>query len=334
MTPPERRGARALQITLGVAISAALVWYAFRDTPFSEVWSIIATVRVIPVFIAVIVATLPFALRVPRWKLLLRHENGSAIDTGPMWNAVAIGFAANNVLPLRAGELLRVAAISRLAPVSFAAALSSVAVERVIDGLVAVALLGIGLVSGGLADSSGMGAKAEMIGIVCILAIVAAIIAAWRRDHVLRLLTRILPSGRFTTRFVSFIDHVLQGLSALRDPRRAMPVILWSIAIWLVNGTAFYIMFKALGFTVPFTGALVVQGAAMIGIAVPSTPGFVGVLETAIYGALLLYGVDQAHGLAYGILYHLTTFVPITLFGAFAAIQTGTALRTPSEPAP
>ena len=329
MTPPERRGARALQITLGVAISAALVWWAFRKTPFSEVWAIIETVHVVPVLIAVTIATLPFMLRVPRWKLLLRHDDGSAIATRPMWNAIAIGFAANNVLPLRAGELLRVAAITRLAPVSFAAALSSVAVERVIDGLVAVTLLGIGLVSGGLADSSGMGGKTELIGLVCILAMIAAIIAAWRRDDVLRLLARMLPSGRFAVRFLSFVDHVLQGLSALRDPRRAMPVILWSIAIWLVNGTAFYIMFKALGFTVPFTGALVVQGAAMIGIAVPSTPGFVGVLETAIYGALLLYGVDQAHGFAYGILYHVTTFVPITLLGAFAAVQTGTELRTP-----
>jgi hypothetical protein len=329
VTPPDRRGARALQIGLGVAISAALVWYAFRKTPFSEVWGIIAAVRVAPVILAVVLATVPFALRVPRWKLLLRHDDGRPIATLPMWRAVAMGFAANNVLPLRAGEILRVAAISRLAPVSFAAALSSVAVERVIDGLVAVSLLGLGLVSSHLETSSGMGAKAETIGIACLVVIVAAIAAAWRREDAIRLMTRLLPSGRFATRLTEFADHVLRGLSALRDPRRAVPVILWSVAIWMVNGAAFYVMFKAFGFDVPFAGALVVQGAAMIGIAVPSTPGFVGVLETAIYGALLLYGVDQAHGLAYGILYHVTTFVPITLLGAFAAINTGTKFRTP-----
>ena len=327
--PPERRSARALQIALGVAISAGLVWYAFRKTPFSEVWSIITTAHVVPVVIAVILATIPFALRVPRWKLLLRHEDGSAIATRPMWNAVSIGFAANNVLPLRAGEFLRVAAISRLAPVSFAAALSSVAVERVIDGLIAVSLLGIGLVSGHLEASSGMGSKAEIIGIACLAVIVAAILAAWRREQVIRLATTLLPSGKLSTRLITFADHVLQGLSALRDPRRAVPVVLWSVAIWLVNGAAFYVMFKAFDFNVPFTGALVVQGAAMIGIAVPSTPGFVGVLETAIFGALLLYGVDQAHGLAYGILYHVTTFIPITLLGATAAVATGTELRSP-----
>jgi uncharacterized protein (TIRG00374 family) len=329
VTQPERRGARALQIGLGVVISAALVWWAFHKTPFSEVWSIIETARVAPMAIAVILATLPFALRVPRWQLLLRHDDGSAISTQSMWNAIAIGFAANNVLPLRAGEFLRVAAINRLAPVSFATALSSVAVERVIDGLVAVTLLGIGLVGGHLQASNGMGDKAVIIGVACLVAILLAILAAWRRADALRLLEWLLPSGPIAGKLVGFVDSVLRGLSAMRDPRRAVPVLLWSVAIWLVNGAAFFVAFKAFGFDVPFTGALVVQGAAMIGIAVPSTPGFVGVLETAIYGALLLYGVDQPHGLAYGMLYHVTTFIPITLMGAIAAVKTGTQLRTP-----
>jgi hypothetical protein len=329
--PPEHRGARALKIGLGVAISAALVWWAFRKTQFSEVWSIITTAHVAPVLLAVVLATIPFALRVPRWKLLLRHEDGTAIATRPLWSAIAIGFAANNVLPLRAGEFLRVAAISKLAPVSFASALSSVAVERALDALVAVSLLGIGLVSGHLAASSGMGSKAEVIGVACLAIIVMAIVAAWRREQVIRIATAILPSGTISARLITFVDHVLQGLGALRDPRRAVPVVLWSIALWVVNGAAFFVMFKAFDFPVPFAGALVVQGAAMIGIAVPSTPGFVGVLETAIYGALLLYGVDQAHGLAYGILYHLSTFIPITLMGALAAVNTGTRLRVPAE---
>jgi uncharacterized protein (TIRG00374 family) len=176
-----------------------------------------------------------------------------------------------------------------------------------------------------------MGSKAEALGIACLVVIVVSIIAAWRREQVIRLATAVLPSGTISTRLITFADHLLQGLGALRDPRRAVPVLLWSIAIWVVNASAFFVMFKAFNFTTPFAGALVVQGAAMIGIAVPSTPGFVGVLETAIYGALLLYGVDQAHGLAYGILYHLSTFIPITLMGALAAVHTGTRLRVPAE---
>ncbi len=325
--PPERRGTRALQILAGVVISAALVWWAFRKEPLSQVWGIIRTARVLPMALAVVVATLPFALRVPRWKLLLHRDDGTAIPSRSLWQAIAIGFAANNVLLLRAGEFLRVAAISRLAPVSFAAALSSVAVERVLDALVVVTLLGIGLLGGHLTGATTMGAKAEWIGVICVATMLAAIVAAWQRETALRIFERLLPSGRVARQLVAFVDQVLRGLGALRDPGRAAPIIGWSVIIWLVNAAGFYLAFKAFDFAVPFSGALVLQGAVMIGIAVPSTPGYAGVFETAIYATLLLYGVDQAHGLAYAILFHVTTFVPITLFGAIAAIRTGVRLR-------
>lgn len=327
MTPPERRGARALKIGLGVAISAALVWWAFRNEPFADVWAIILTARAAPMSLAVVLATLPFALRVPRWKLLLPRADGGSLPSRPLWDAIAIGFAANNVLPLRAGEFLRVAAVSRLTEVSFPTALSSVAVERVLDALVVVTLMGLGLVGGELAGGAGMAAKAEWIGIFCLVAMALAIAAAWQRPLALRLVDRVLPDRPFATKLLAFIDNVLRGLGALRDPRRAVPVVLWSVVIWLVNASAFFVAFKAFGFTVPFAGALVLQGAVMIGIAVPSTPGYVGVFDTAIYGTLLLYGVDQAHGLAYALLFHVTTFIPIALLGAMAALRAGPRLR-------
>lgn len=323
MKQPEQRAKRALQIAIGIAISAALIWWSFRDTKFADVWVDITAISVLPMLAAVVLATLPFAFRVPRWNLLLRHGDGTAIRTSSLWQAIAIGFAANNTLPLRAGEFLRVAAINRLARVSFATALSSVAVERVIDALVVVTLLGIGLVGGQLPGSEAMAAKAEVVGILCLVAMTMAILAAWQRPTALAIVERLLPTGKFSTKFITFIDHVLQGLGALRDPRRAVPVLLWSVLIWLTNASAFFVAFKAFGFDVPFTGALVLQGALMIGIAIPSSPGYVGVLETAISATLMLYGVDKEHGLAYALLYHIATFIPITVMGAFAAIRTG-----------
>jgi hypothetical protein len=336
VTPPERRGARALQLVLGLAITAALVLWAFRNVSFAEVWSTIRTVRILPMLLAVAVATIPFALRVPRWRLLLRHDDDRPVPSGPLWHAIAIGFAANNVLPLRAGELLRVGAVSRLARVSFAAALSSVAVERVIDALTVVALLSVGLVAAHLPSTVSLGGTtpvtvvAQRTGIVCLAALLVAIAAAWRRDLALQLFERLLPSGRIGAAIVRFVDRVLSGLGALRDPRRALPVIGWSFIIWTVNAAAFFLAFKAFNFPVPFTGALILQGGLMIGIAVPSTPGYAGPFEAAIVAALALYGIAAAPALAYAVTYHLTTFIPITALGALSAIRTGTRLRTPT----
>ncbi len=335
MTPPERRSARALQIGIGVLVSAALVWWAFRKTDFSSVWEQIKTVRVLTMLAAIALATLPFALRVPRWKLLLRREDDTALPDAPLWHAIAIGFAANNVLPLRAGEVLRVAAISRIARVPFAAALSSVAVERVLDGLTAVGLLGIGLMTAHLPEGVTIGkgppiAKlAVYTGSICVAALVMAIIAAWQRETALRIVRWILPKGAIGQKLVHFADNVLRGLGALRDPRRAIPVILWSLLIWLINGSAFYVAFLAFGFDVPFSGALILQGALMFGIALPSSPGFVGVFETIIPAALSLYAVNPAAALACAVTYHVTTFIPITFLGALSAARTGVHLKVP-----
>jgi uncharacterized protein (TIRG00374 family) len=329
VTRPDRRGRRALQIIVGVAITGALAWWVFHKINFPQVWLTIRTVHVLPMAIAVVVATLPFALRVPRWRLLLRADDDETLGFAPLWQAITIGFAANNVLPLRAGEVLRVGAVSRLAPVSFASALSSVAVERVIDALTVVTLMAIGFVSAPLPGSVNAASGARQVGILCLVALAIAIIAAWQRDLALRLIRRALPAGVLSDHLLRFVDRLLSGLTALRDPRRALPVVAWSFVIWVTNAAAFYFAFRAFDFPVPFSGALVLQGILTMGIALPSTPGFVLVFEGAIVAALALYGIPQVPAFALAVLYHFTTFIPITAFGAWSAVRTGTRLRTP-----
>lgn len=336
--PPERRAARALQIFVGVAISVLLVWFAFRKQHLATIWADIRTVHVGTLLLAIFFATIAFPLRTPRWRLLLRRLDDRPIPLQPLWRAIAIGFAANNVLPLRAGEVLRVGAVSRLADVPFAAALSSVAVERVLDALTVIALIGIGLLTAHLPPGVRIGGVpvavvATRTGIVCLVALVVALLASWRRTTALALLDRILPSGPFSQRVVAFVDHLLRGLGAMRDPRRAIPIIAWSATIWLVNAFAYYLAFRAFGFAVPFSGALVVQGVLMIGIAVPSGPGYVGIFEYIIPAALSLYNIDPDAALACAVTYHVTTFIPITLLGAVAAVRSGAHFRTPSQPA-
>ena len=292
-------------------------------------WTRIRGVHVATMALAVVIATIPFALRVPRWRLLLRREDGSALPVAPLWHAIAIGFAANNVLPLRAGEVLRMGAVSRLARVPFAAALSSVAVERVLDALTAIALMSAGLVTAPLPSSiaASTASAARRAGILCLVVLLMAIAAAWQRDLALRIVRRATPHGRFGDAIVRFADRLLSGLAALRDPRRAWPVIGWSVIIWVTGAAAFAIAFRAFNFPVPFAGAFVLQGLLMIGIAVPSTPGYAFVFEGAIVAALALYGIDKDAAFAYAVTFHITTFVPITALGAWSAIHTGTRLR-------
>ncbi len=330
---------RAAQLLLGLIMAAGLVWLAFRHEDLAVVWQSITHVRIVPLVGAVALATSTFALRVPRWRLLLGRRGDSTLPDSSLWHAIAIGFTANNVLPARAGEVLRVVAVNRLARIPFATGLSSVAVERVLDALVALGLFGVGLMAAHFPSAVTIGGKpvaavATRLGIICLVALALAVLAARHREATVELVARLLPRRPFSEHIVAFADRVLMGLGAFRDPMHAAPVLAWSLAIWLVNASAFYVAFFAFGFHLPFTAALVVQGLLLVAIAAPQLPGYVGTFEATIAGALYLYGVDHNTALAYAVMYHITTFIPITTLGAWSAVRTGVGLRPPQVATP
>ncbi|MDQ3138563.1 MAG: flippase-like domain-containing protein, partial [Gemmatimonadota bacterium] len=141
-----------------------------------------------------------------------------------------------------------------------------------------------------------------------------------------RAVRRVLPAGRFAERIVALIEGVRHGLTVLRSPALLAGTIFWSLVLWLTNALAFYVGFKAFGIPVGFSGALLVQGVVVFGIAVQLTPGFVGQFEAAIVAALALFLVPKDLASSYAIAFHLTTFLPIILLGAWSLARTPVAL--------
>jgi glycosyltransferase 2 family protein len=286
----------------------------------------------LPLTAAVVIATLTFPLRLIRWRLLLRDERGQAYPTGPLWHAVALGFMANNLLPLRAGELVRSYTASRLAGIRFTTVLSSVAVERIFDGLTIVALLTLALLAPGLPSSLTIGgvsithlARAGgAMGAAALVVAIAVVSAPLAAEAAVR---RIFPPGKAADRTVSLIEAVRHGLLVLRTPTRLAWVICWSLVLWLVNALGFYVGFAAFDIPVGYYGALLLQGLLILGISVPSTPGFFGPFEAVIVAVLALYGVPNDVAFSYAISFHVTSFIPITLLGLWSLAQTPGGLR-------
>ena len=322
-TPDTARGRHALSAALGIAISVGLLWWALRGVSITEVLRRIEGAHLAPLALAVVIATLTFPLRLIRWRLLLRDEQGRPYRVIPLWHAIALGFTANNLLPLRAGELIRAYTAARLAPARFSTVLSSVAVERIFDALAVVALLTLALLSpdlppnltvGGqsVAHLARAGAIAGVAGLLMATLVVAAPLTAER------LVRRLLPFPRIASRIVSVLEGVRQGLVVLRTPARLAGVVVWSLVLWLVNALGYYVAFAAFDIPVSYLGALLLQGLLILGISVPSTPGFFGPFEAVIVAVLALYGVPKDVAFSYAIAFHITSFIPITLLGLWS----------------
>jgi uncharacterized protein (TIRG00374 family) len=347
-SPAARRSARSRWAwPLGLAVTAAFLVWAVHGVDLRDVLERVRQANLLLIVASALVATLTFPLRTLRWRVLLRDVDGGRYPLRPLWDAVAIGFMANNLLPARAGELARGWVVSRRAPVRFTTALASIGVERVFDGLMMLGLMAVAIaapsfpshatVHGTSLARIATGA-AVLFGAVLLLALVVVHRPApWVRlfDRLARALLPVRAAGRA----VSLVEGLVAGLAVLKSPSRFLAVVAWSLLLWLVNAAAFALCFRAFGMNVPPEGALLLQGLIGFGVAIPAAPGYWGIFEGATRLTLQFYGVGATSALAYAFAFHIAGFIPITLLGldalSRAHLHLGELRRAPEpEPAP
>jgi uncharacterized protein (TIRG00374 family) len=294
------------------------------------VWVVLQHSHVWLFALSVIAATGIFPLRAKRWQIIL-DPGHQMVALAPLWRATAIGMMGNNVAPARLGELARAYALTREVPaVGFSSALASLAVDRAFDAIVLIGLM----LSATFAPA--FPRRTLILGqpVIRYTAVFALGVAA--------LLVVLYAMAYFPERFVALYDRVTarvgaglrergrralvnfsRGLGALRSPGHFVAIFLWTVAHWLLNAFAFWLAFRAVEIGSPFSAALFVQGLIAIGVAVPSSPGFVGVFEAAATLGLAVYGVSSDRALGWALGFHILSYIPITLIGAFYFTRLG-----------
>ena len=280
-------------------------------------------------------STSTFFLRAVRWRILLVPVIGETA-LGPVWRATTIGFMANNVLPARAGEVVKGWAATRLVRVPFATALASIIVERIFDGVAIGLLLALGIWARDFQGAATLGATSLSALAVTMSAVFLGVLAfclavVRARGRVLplfeALLRRLLPV-RWAERAGRLLHALTDGLAALHSTRDVLRVLTWSFALWLVNAASYLIAYRAFHLEgLPLTSSFLLQGVTALVVALPSAPGFFGTFELSAKAALALYGVpgDAAFSLAVGV--HMGWFVPITAIGLWYLVKSGLSLR-------
>jgi glycosyltransferase 2 family protein len=315
---------------LGIALSAGLLVWTLRNESPSEIWSVLSQSNLPLLVLAALVATLIFPLRAIRWRIIL-DPMAPNLPIGALWRSIAVGMMVNNIYPARLGEVARAYALTRETKrVSLTGSVASLAVDRVFDALVLMLLLVSamlapefpkGMVVGGQpvqrgAFVFGLGAIGLLVFLYVIVAVPERLVAFYAA-----------VVGRFAPRLVKrgseIIHSFSDGLGVLRSPRRFVAVFLWAVVHWLVNALAFWIGFKAVGLTVPFSAANFLQGIIAIGVAIPSSPGFFGVFEVASKVGLEVYGVPSRQAVSWAIGFHVLSFIPITVIGLYYFARLG-----------
>jgi uncharacterized protein (TIRG00374 family) len=323
-------------------LSAALIYWTLHGISPSDVARRLSEADPLLFTAAIVCATGIFALRALRWRTILEPV-APGIPLGALWRATAIGMMVNNVVPARAGEIARAYALTREARVPFATALASLVVDRLFDAIVLLLLAATALLDPALSSSQTLAGRplssfATGAGAVVVLMLLALYALVFFPSQLLRLFElfarRVSPSVEERGR--RMLETFMHGLSVLRRPGRFAAVFAWSLAHWLLNGLGFWLSFKAVGIGAPFSAALFLQAFIALGTAVPALPGFFGVFEYMSVEGLAVYGVSQEQAATWAIGYHLFSFIPITVIGAYYFTRLGVKLRdlqTSTEPA-
>lgn len=323
----------AVRNTLGVVLSVALLAWALHNVQFGLVVEHLRESNPWYFALAVVLGTLIFPVRAWRWRIIL-DPVAYHLPFGPLWRGTAIGFGINNVTP-RVGEIARAYALTReTSRVSFSASFASLAVDRVFDALSILLLMLVAILDPAfprhrLVAGQPIGSWLTSFIVALALVMVTLYLIVLFPGFMIRvyeaLARRVAP--RYEARGREMLLSFASGLGVLRHPGRFVHVLAWAIAHWLMNALAYWVAFKAVGITAPFTAALLLQGLVGIGVALPSVPGFFGVFEAIGQQGLGIYGVDAARATSWAIGYHILTFIPITAIGIYYFVRLGLHFR-------
>lgn len=315
---------------LGIAVSAVFLYFAFRDLDLSRATETARHANYWLIAASAIAATCMFPLRARRWRTIL-DPVAPNLPFGPLWRATAIGVMVTNTVPLRAGEIARAYALSREVPsVSFATAIASIAVDRVFDGIVCMLLLALGVVLAGFPSTTmikgySLSHAAGFVVAGSVGLLVALYVLVFFPNALIRLFELVARrvSPTIERRGSEMLRRFADGLSVLRSPGHFIAVLWWTLLHWLVQPIAFWLALFALGVHVPVAATLILQGVIVILVALPSAPGFFGPFELGATIALSLYGVTASDAATWALIFHVASFIPITLIGAYYFVRLG-----------
>ncbi|HYL78426.1 MAG TPA: lysylphosphatidylglycerol synthase transmembrane domain-containing protein [Bryobacteraceae bacterium] len=320
-TPDVRVRSRVFAIVT-IIVSLACLGWALHGVSWTELWDDIRTLDWRWVALGGVADVLVYVIQGWRWSLLLRP-----VGTASTWSSVSaiyVGLFANEVLPLRAGELIRCFLQARWSEIPISVTLASALIERIFDGVLLIAGLFFSLdyvrhfpLNRGqarairiLADGTNSLAVLIVIG-----AILLAIAMFWREQALDALLN---------ARMFSWVHVFVKDLHVIGHSRYLYFSALVSVPYLLLQVVPIYALMQAYGLD---EGSWARAAALMVLIrlasVVPQAPGNVGLFQVISTLGLTLFGVQQPEARRFTLILWGVITLPLLFAGFVAMVVTG-----------
>jgi uncharacterized protein (TIRG00374 family) len=318
---------------LGVIISLGFMAYALQNIPdWHQMGRSLLSIKFIYLIPILGAYTLILLFRALRWQFILKSSAPTRFSSS--LNGIIICYMGNNILPLRAGDVLRAVVVGKRENKSISAVLATVVVERLFDSLMILIFLSALLMSLTFPESYSHLENALHKGGIAALVLALALMVFlyllyfWNQP-MMKIISFFL--GVFPKRWNEIIEGILnnfiQGLKILGSPSRLFITFLLSVVVWLVNLGTVYFVGKSMGIHIPFQGCLLLLFLGAFSSMIPAAPGYWGTFHVITAAGIKFLGLLPDEGaLAYAIVLHAIYFFPVVIVGLFVAWREGYSL--------
>lgn len=323
--PPESKRASHIITFVTLVLSVACLAWALHGVSWTELWEEIRELDWRWVAVAAIADLLVYVVQGWRWSLLLLPV-GEVTQWGSI-GAIYVGLFANEVLPLRAGELIRCFLMARWSKVPISVTLASALIERIFDGV----LLIVGLVLSlryihRFPLNHGQTRAIEILTtgsvflaiLILLCAALLAVAMYWRKQTLDALLD---------ARIFSWAHVFIEDLHRIGHSRFLYASAVVSIPFLLVQIIPIYAIMLAYGFdNVSWSQAAALTVLLRLGSVVPQAPGNVGLFQVLSTLGLTLFGVPAAMARRFTLILWAVITVPLLVAGFVALIASGSKM--------
>lgn len=303
------------RLAFSIFLALLFVWLIARQINLDEFRKAFVDTTTLWVIAGLAAFSVGYFCRIERWHLMLQRDN-SSLKWIHCFGPFFASFAANNVLPFRAGDALRVFAFNGRLGVSSGIVLATLFVERLLDLLMVLVLLGVVLTLSGLDISgfAGIGnATLVTISIVILLFLFFPQLFAPVALATGKLVASVAP--KLGERLLDEINKSLVTLGHLAKGNMMIRLVGWSAAVWLAEGCVFWFAALALSSIVTPAAGWLALPVGTLATLIPSTPGYVGTFDYFTVRAMSALGNSVVASTAYALLVHALLWLPPTLIG-------------------
>ncbi len=289
---------------------ACLAW-VLTGADLPHIWTEIRQMRWGFVVLAVIADVCVYLLHAWRWGLMLRPVQ--KVPFSYCFEAIYVGLFANEVLPLRAGELIRCFLLSRETTIPVSVTFASALIERIFDGVWLMICFLICLHFGKLPVVLVRGGY--VLGVLIVVLAVVLGVAMYARKQAL--------GGVFGWAPPKWFDTLIDDLHLIGHSRYLYYSFIISGAYMLAQIVPIYMLVQASSLNVKWPASFTMMVLLRLSSVVPSAPGNLGSFQWVVARTLMTFGLVAGHAKRFSMILWTVVTMPLIVIGSIALAITG-----------